>query len=170
MFIITFPITSKNWKRPICPSTGELIKGHGIFIQWDIIHQLTKTKRNYWYKEQHEWISRIMSKRSWTQKQYTLHDSIYWSSRMSSLDDTNQNSGCPRGMGINWMGIKLVITECFSGWWKCSVLIGIYIDQTSLHSMLKICMWKKKDFLGWNAYIEINSNKIMPKQKNKCHW
>lgn len=81
MFIIAFPITSKNWKRPICPSTGGLIKGHGIFIQWNTIHQFTKTNSNYWYKQQHEWISRTMSKRS----QCILHDSIYWSSRMTQV-------------------------------------------------------------------------------------
>lgn len=39
MFKIAFPITSKNWKRPTCPSTRELIKGHGIFIQWNSSQQ-----------------------------------------------------------------------------------------------------------------------------------
>lgn len=33
----------------------------------------------------------------------------------SSLDDTNQSSGCPRGMEINWMGITLVIIEFLGG-------------------------------------------------------
>ena len=32
-----------------------------------------------------------------------------------SLDDTNQNSGCPRGMGINGMGIERVVREFGGG-------------------------------------------------------
>lgn len=119
---------------------------------------LKKWKR----EQQHEWISRTMSKRNQTQKQYTRHDPLYWSSTTGQVLMPQSKQWLPRRDGNQ---LERAISGLL-GVMKCSLSCWVYTLIKAhciacLRSVCEIC---------WTFYREINEKKIMPKQQKKQIW